>query len=74
MKFEWTELQLNLLREIKIPFDVCTDLTDEQIGELDDFVADFMIANYINENDDLFGDGLLCLQILNIINSDVSTH
>lgn len=68
MKFEWTEPQLELLLKMKIPYDVLIDLTDDQICDLDDYVSDFMVMHYVDDTG-VYGDGLVCESILDIINS-----
>lgn len=51
MKIEFDETELKALNELKLPFDVTKDLTDDEYFELYEAVADAFI-NHLDDNYD----------------------
>lgn len=66
MRINFNKNQLELLSEIPFDFDVTDDLTDEQIIEIDDKVADYFALNGL-EYDKINDVGAICESIIDLL-------
>ena len=67
MKINFNQEQTELLREMDIPFDFSSDLTDDEILKIDELVSDYFSYNGINADDEVNQLGILCESIIDLI-------
>ena len=67
MKIQFTKKQIELVKKIGVPFDITQDLTDDEIIELGDIVADYHILETLDEDYKPNKEGEICLDILQIL-------
>lgn len=70
MKIRFDEKQIELLKQIGFNFDVTGTLSEDDIFDIDDKVADHLIYNGIGEDDTPNSIGLVCESILELL-SDI---
>jgi len=67
MKLDFTEKQLNLIKEMGLDFDATSDLTDEQITEIEDSAVSHLVGFGMDEAGNYANDiGMLCESIIDI--------
>ena len=64
--FQYSDEQKNMLISMDIPFDF-ENVDEENLSELEDRVSDYMIYHFVDENDELTKEGLICESILDIV-------
>lgn len=67
MRLNFNKKQIDLLRKIPFDFDVSGDLTDDQILEIDEQVADYFARHGIANGDDVNDIGIVCESIIDLI-------
>jgi len=67
MKIKFTKEQIELAKRIGVPFDITKELTDDEIIEVGDIVADYHVLNTLDEDYKPNKEGEICLDILQIL-------
>lgn len=67
MNIRFNKEQVELLNKIGFKFDVTSDLSDDEILEIDNKVSDYFAYKGINESDNINDVGLLCESIMDIL-------
>lgn len=66
-KIEWQPEHFKVLDKIKVDFDVRSDMTDEQVLEIDEKVSDYLAMHGFGKNDDITPTGRICESILDLL-------
>lgn len=67
MKLNFNKEQIELLNKIGFDFDVTSELSDDEIFEIDDKVSDYFAYNGLNDDDEVNDVGLICESIMDIL-------
>ncbi|MBS4958153.1 MAG: hypothetical protein KHZ99_14045 [Clostridium sp.] len=67
MKLNFNKEQIELLNKIGFDFDVTSELSDDEIFEIDDKVSDYFAYNGLSDKDQVNGIGLICESIMDIL-------
>ena len=67
MKLNFNKEQIELLNRIGFDFDVTSELSDDEILEIDDKVSDYFAYNGISDKDEVNDVGLICESIMDIL-------
>lgn len=67
MKISFNEEQIELLNKIGIDFNLKGSLSEDDIFDIDDKVADHLIYFGIGDNDEVNEVGLICESILELL-------
>lgn len=67
MKLNFNKEQIELLNKIGFDFDVTSELSDDEIFEIDDKVSDYFAYNGLSDKDEVNDVGLICESIMDIL-------
>ncbi|MDU3526424.1 hypothetical protein [Clostridium sp.] len=67
MKLNFNKEQIELLNKIGFDFDVTSELSDDEIFEIDDKVSDYFAYNGLSDEDQVNDIGLICESIMDIL-------
>lgn len=67
MKLDFNKEQFEVLNKIGFDFDVTSELSDDEILEIDDKVSDYFAYHGIGDNDAVNDVGLICESIMDIL-------
>lgn len=67
MKLNFNKEQIELLNKIGFDFDVTSELSDDEIFEIDDKVSDYFAYNGLSDDDEVNDVGLICESIMDIL-------
>lgn len=66
-RIEWKPDHFKILDKIQINFDVNSNMTDNQVLELDNKVCDYFAMHGIGKNDEVNPTGRICESILDLL-------
>lgn len=67
MKLNFNKEQIELLNKIVFDFDVTSELSDDEILEIDDKVSDYFAYNGLGDKDEVNDVGSICESIMDIL-------
>lgn len=67
MKLNFNKEQIELLNKIGFDFDVTSELSDDEILEIDDKVSDYFAYNGLSDKDEVNDVGSICESIMDIL-------
>lgn len=70
MKLKFNNKQLEILNQIGFDFDVQKNLSEDEYFIIDEKVADYLMFNGFNKNDEPNEIGLICESILDILSEE----
>lgn len=67
MKLPFTQKHIEFTKKIKVPFDIDKELSADEICDLGDIVADYLMTKTLDEDYAPNEEGVICYEILDIL-------
>lgn len=64
--FTFSYEQKSILERMRLPYDYI-DVEEEHLVDIEEHVADYMLAHFVGDNGELTKDGLVCESILDVV-------